>query len=87
QPTLVLAGENDQIVPLVNAKLLAQLIPDARLETVSGGHLFLVSQMNEILPLITSFLDEEPQRRPFAASPFRGERRFRGTGRQARPAA
>lgn len=86
QPTLILAGENDQIVPLVNLKLLAQMIPGARLETVSGGHLFLVSQMDEILPMIRSFLDEEPERRPFAASARRGERRFRGTGGQVRPA-
>ncbi len=86
RPTLILAGENDQIVPLVNAKILAQVIPDARLETVSGGHLFLVSQMAEILPMIRSFLDEEPERRPFEASDFRGERRFRGAGSRAHPA-
>jgi len=86
RPTLILAGENDQIVPLVNAKILAQVIPDARLETVSGGHLFLVSQMAEILPMIRSFLDEEPERRPFEASASRGERRFRGAGSRAHPA-
>ncbi|MEQ8268107.1 MAG: poly(3-hydroxyalkanoate) depolymerase [Parvibaculum sp.] len=87
QPTLVLAGENDQIVPLVNGRFLAQLIPNARLEVVSGGHLFLVSRANEVMPLIRGFLDEESSRRPFVRSDFRGERRFRGTGsKRPRPA-
>jgi pimeloyl-ACP methyl ester carboxylesterase len=39
--TLVLMGESDRIVPLVNGKLLARLIPHAELKTVPGGHLFL----------------------------------------------
>ena len=67
QPTLVLAGDNDQIVPLINGRFLAQLIPGARLEIVSGGHLFLVSRASEVIPLIRDFLDEEPEPRPFAA--------------------
>jgi poly(3-hydroxyalkanoate) depolymerase len=76
--TLVLAGENDQIVPQVNGRLLASLIPGARLEIVPGGHLFLVSRAKEVIPLIRNFLDEAPSRRPFARSDFAGERRFRG---------
>lgn len=86
QPTLVLAGRNDQIVPLVNGRILAHCIPDARLEIVSGGHLFLVSRSEEVMPLIRDFLDAEETRRPFAASPFKGERRFRGAGKKVRPA-
>ncbi len=78
QKTLILAGENDQIVPQVNGRFLASLIPGARLEIVPGGHLFLVSRAKEVLPLIRDFLDEEPARRPFANSDFAGERRFRG---------
>src|SRR5690349_9840287 len=31
QPTLVLAGDDDPIVPLVNARIMHRLIPDARL--------------------------------------------------------
>ncbi len=67
QPTLVLAGDNDQIVPLINGRFLAQIIPGARLEIVKGGHLFLVSRASEVIPLIRDFLDEAPQPRPFAA--------------------
>src|SRR4029453_18876864 len=37
QPTLVIAGDNDPIVPLVNAHLLTRLIPAARLHIVEGG--------------------------------------------------
>ena len=35
QPTLVLAGDEDPVAPVVNARILARLIPGARLE-VSG---------------------------------------------------
>lgn len=66
QPTLVLAGDNDQIVPLINGRFLARLIPGARLEIVSGGHLFLVSRASEVIPLIRDFLDEVTEPRPFA---------------------
>jgi len=58
QPTLVLAGDNDQIVPVANGRFLAALIPGARLEIVKGGHLFLVSALDEVLPLIKGFLDD-----------------------------
>lgn len=66
QPTLVLAGDNDQIVPLVNGRFLAGLIPNARLEVVKGGHLFLVSRADEVIPLIRDFLKGAPAPRPFA---------------------
>jgi poly(3-hydroxyalkanoate) depolymerase len=56
--TLVLMGESDRIVPLINGKILATLLPHARLETVLGGHLFLVSRPKETIPLIKAFLAE-----------------------------
>jgi poly(3-hydroxyalkanoate) depolymerase len=43
QPTLVIAGTDDPIVPVANGKILASLIPDARLITIDDGHLFLVT--------------------------------------------
>src|SRR5882724_5594342 len=43
QPTLVMAGTDDPIVPLANGIILTRLIPDARLVTVDEGHLFLVT--------------------------------------------
>jgi poly(3-hydroxyalkanoate) depolymerase len=56
--TLVLMGESDRIVPVINGKILATLLPHARLETVPGGHLFLVSRPKETIPLIEAFLAE-----------------------------
>jgi poly(3-hydroxyalkanoate) depolymerase len=57
QPTLVLAGDDDPIVPLVNARILARRIPGARLHVVSGGgHLFLLERPAEVARLVTDFL-------------------------------
>ncbi len=57
--TLVLMGEDDRIVPMINGKILAGLIPHARLEIVPGGHLFLVSRAGDSAPLIEAFLAED----------------------------
>ena len=58
QKTLVLMGADDKIVPVVNGRLLASLIPNARLEIVAGGHLFLVARPEASIPLINAFLAE-----------------------------
>jgi poly(3-hydroxyalkanoate) depolymerase len=57
QPALVIAGDDDPIVPLVNGRILANLIPDARLHVVpGGGHLFLLEQPDEVALVVTRFL-------------------------------
>jgi poly(3-hydroxyoctanoate) depolymerase len=59
QPTLVLAGDDDPIVPLINGRILARRIPDARLHVVDGGgHLFLLERPAEMAALVTRFLAE-----------------------------
>lgn len=61
QPTLVLAGDDDPIIPLVNGRILAWRIPDARLHVVrGGGHLFILEDPAELAGLVTAFLDGEP---------------------------
>jgi poly(3-hydroxyoctanoate) depolymerase len=41
-PTLILAGDDDPIVPFANARLMNCLLPDARLIAAEGGgHLFM----------------------------------------------
>jgi poly(3-hydroxyalkanoate) depolymerase len=57
QPTLVLAGDDDPIVPLLNGRILAHRIPGARLHIVpGGGHLFLLEQPADMAALVTRFL-------------------------------
>jgi len=58
QPTLVMAGTDDPIVPLANAEMLAHLIPHAKLFTIDDGHLFLITRANEVAPVIMRFLAE-----------------------------
>jgi poly(3-hydroxyalkanoate) depolymerase len=57
QPTLVVAGDDDPIIPVVNARIMARLIPDARLHVYSGGHIALVTEAHELAPVIEEFLD------------------------------
>jgi poly(3-hydroxyalkanoate) depolymerase len=58
QPTLVLAGDDDPIVPTINARIIARCIPQARLHIVpGGGHLFLLERPAEIAQLVANFLE------------------------------
>ncbi|HEV7755570.1 MAG TPA: alpha/beta fold hydrolase [Mycobacteriales bacterium] len=64
QPTLVLAGDDDPIVPVVNGRILAGLIPDARLQIVrGGGHLFLLERPEEMAVVVAGFLAQDDGRR------------------------
>lgn len=57
QPTLIVAGDDDPVVPLGNARLLASRIPDSRLHVVpAGGHLLLIDQPEDAAPAVRSFL-------------------------------
>lgn len=58
QPTLLLAGGDDPAVPALNARIMHRLLPDSELVVVpEGGHLMLFDQAEEMLPIITDFLD------------------------------
>ncbi len=57
QPTLVMAGAEDPLIPLVNARMLAGRIPRSTLHVVEGGgHLFLLSHARESAAAIREFL-------------------------------
>ena len=58
QPTLVLAGDDDPLIPLANARIMAWLLPDARVHVYSDGHLGLVTSAAELAPLVGGFLRE-----------------------------
>jgi poly(3-hydroxyalkanoate) depolymerase len=56
--TLIMMGDQDNIVPLINGKFLKSLIPKSRLEVIpGGGHLFLVAQAEYCVGIIREFLD------------------------------
>jgi len=59
QPTLVVHGDDDPVVPLVNARYLAKVIPTARIHVIrGGGHLFLFDQPAAGAQVIEEFLAE-----------------------------
>jgi poly(3-hydroxyalkanoate) depolymerase len=56
QPTLIVAGDDDPIIPLANARLMHRLIPHSRLHVYHGGHLGLVTEAAELAPVVDEFL-------------------------------
>jgi poly(3-hydroxyalkanoate) depolymerase len=56
QPTLILAGNDDPIIPLANARLMHTLIRGSRLHIYPGGHLGLVTEATELAPIVDKFL-------------------------------
>jgi poly(3-hydroxyalkanoate) depolymerase len=56
QPTLIIMGRDDPIVPVINGRILAHLIPNARLEIIDDGHLFMVTRPQETAERIEKFL-------------------------------
>lgn len=60
RPALVMAADDDPIVPLANGRILARLLPQGRLHVVrNGGHLFLITHASEVAPLVEQFLAED----------------------------
>ena len=63
QQTLVLAGDDDPIVPVANGRILTRCIPHARLHIVRrGGHLFLLDSAAEMAGLVAAFLSSDDGR-------------------------
>jgi poly(3-hydroxyalkanoate) depolymerase len=61
QPTLILSGDDDPIIPLANARIMQRLIPRARLHIFHGGHLGLVTEADQLAPVVAQFLAEGEQ--------------------------
>lgn len=59
QPTLVLAGADDPIIPVVNARIIRRLIPNATLHVYDDGHLGLVTMADDLAPRVSDFLRGE----------------------------
>jgi poly(3-hydroxyalkanoate) depolymerase len=58
-PTLILAGDDDPIIPLVNARIMHRLIPRSELHIYHGGHLELAADAEHIAPVVEAFLDAD----------------------------
>lgn len=59
-PVMVMADEEDQLVPPSNARLLHSAIPGSKLEMFQGGgHLFMLSQLDLFVEKMRAFLDED----------------------------
>ena len=57
QPTLIMAGRDDPLIPLANAKLMHLLIPHSELQVLDCGHLFLMTRAEASARAIGEFLD------------------------------
>ena len=57
QPTLILAGDDDPIIPLVNARIMHRLIPRSELHIYHGGHLELAADSGRLAATVEAFLD------------------------------
>jgi poly(3-hydroxyalkanoate) depolymerase len=56
QPTLLLFGDDDPIIPLVNGRIMHRLLPHGELRVFPGGHLELLARADALAPLIDEFL-------------------------------
>ncbi|MGD9912605.1 MAG: poly(3-hydroxyalkanoate) depolymerase [Rhizobiaceae bacterium] len=58
QPTLIIAGTDDPLVPVINARVLHSMISNSRLELVDDGHMFLITKPKLYAAMIEDFLRE-----------------------------
>ncbi len=56
QPVLILAGSDDPIIPLVNARIMHRLLPRSVLHVYDDGHLGLVTKAEELGPVVSDFV-------------------------------
>jgi len=56
QPTLIMHGDDDPLVPLVNAKIMHRLIPHSKLYIFHDGHLGLGTSARELAQVVEQFL-------------------------------
>ena len=58
-PTLILAGDDDPIIPVVNARIMHRLIPRSKLHVYHGGHLELAADPERLASAVEAFLDAD----------------------------
>ena len=55
QRTMIVAGLDDPVVPLANARILHRLLPNSTLHLHSGGHVDLITNAAELAPVVEMF--------------------------------
>jgi poly(3-hydroxyalkanoate) depolymerase len=61
QETLIIAGLDDPIIPVANAKIMSRLLPHATVHLHPGGHVDLITNATELAPVIESFRRTDPE--------------------------
>jgi pimeloyl-ACP methyl ester carboxylesterase len=56
QPALIMAGDDDPIIPVINARIMHRLIPRSELIIYGGGHLDLITDAERLAPRVEEFL-------------------------------
>ena len=62
-PTLVVVGEQDQLTPPWQSRAVADAIPGARYELLTGpgsSHCLHLERLDDLLRIVTDFLAEHP---------------------------
>jgi pimeloyl-ACP methyl ester carboxylesterase len=68
-PTMVMHGDKDRLIPLSNGRLIAALVPGARLNIIKGaGHVYGTDAPEEHLELLLDWLAEQSGAHKLAAS-------------------
>jgi poly(3-hydroxyalkanoate) depolymerase len=60
QQTLIMAGLDDPIIPVANAKIMSRLLPHATMHLHPGGHVDLITNATELAPVIETFRGTDP---------------------------
>lgn len=55
QPTMVMHGTDDPLIPFANARLMASLIPNANLQEFDCGHLFILTRARRAASAVREF--------------------------------
>ena len=63
QPSLVIMGSDDPLIPPINGHILVRLIPNAELRMVDDGHLFMITQPAQTAAIVEEFLADETKHR------------------------
>ncbi len=71
QPTLIMSGDDDPIIPLANARLMYRLIPNSKLHVFNDGHLGLATQAKELAPVVEDFLSPSSALPPISLRGYR----------------